>query len=144
MAHVRLFRHYLHVPFLVLGLLDLLVLVLALYLAVFFRYFGDPGMLVAYWTYVLPSALAFGLANLVVMVALAVHQSKLEEGITGMMLRTIMGLIVSLPLSYVLAFLLPDYFWYLGGEGVVTSASVFAFLLLGIVRSLFFRVIGAN
>lgn len=144
MAHVRLFRHYLHVPFLVLGLLDLLALVVALYLAVFFRYFGDPGMLAAYWTYVLPSALAFGLANLIVMVALAVHQAKLEEGLTGMMLRTIMGLIVSLPLSYVLAFLLPDYFWYLGGEGVVTSASVFGFLLLGIVRSLFFRGIGAN
>lgn len=144
MAHVRLFRHYLHVPFLVLGLLDFLVLVLALYLAVFFRYFGDPGMLAVYWAYVLPSALAFGMANLIVMVALAVHQAKLEEGLMGMMLRTIMGLIVSLPLAYALAFLLPDYFWYLGGKGVVTSASVFGFLLLGVVRSLFFQLIGAN
>lgn len=144
MAHVRLFRHYLHVPFLVLGLLDLLTLAGAFYIAVFFRYFGYVPMLEQSWTFVLPSALAFGLINLVVMVALAVHQAKLEEGLTGMMLRTILCLIVSLPIAYLAAFLMPKYFWYLGGEGVVSSASVFGFLLLGVVRSIFFRIVGAN
>ena len=144
MAHVRLFRHYLHVPFLILGLLDLLALVGAFYIAVFFRYFGYLPMLESSWTLVLPSAMVFGLINLVVMVALAVHQAKLEEGLTGMMLRTILCLIISLPIAYMAAFLVPKYFWYLGGEGVVSSASVFGFLLLGIVRSIFFRIVGAN
>jgi len=143
-AHVRLFRHYLHVPYLVLGLLDLLVLITAFYIAVFFQYFGHLPMLKEAWTYVLPSALAYGGINMLVMVALAVHQSKLEEGLTGMMLRTILGLIISLPVAFLAAYLVPDYFWYLGGEGVVTSASVFAFLLLGIGRSVFFQLVGTN
>lgn len=144
MAHIRLFRHYLHVPFLVLGLLDLLALILAFYISVFFRYFGYLPMLQDAWVYVLPSALAFGLINIVVMIALAVHQSKLEEGLTGMMLRTILCLILSLPLAFMASFLVPEYFWYLGGEGVVTSASVFGFFLLGIVRTLFFQVAGTR
>lgn len=144
MAHVRLFRHYLHVPFLVLGLLDLLTLAAAFYIAVFFRYFGYFPLLQESWTLVLPSAMAFALINLVVMLALAVHQAKLEEGLTGMMLRTILCLIISLPIAYMAAFLIPQHFWYLGGEGVVSSASVFGFLLLGIVRSFFFRIVGAN
>ena len=144
MAHVRLFRHYLHLPYLVLGILDLLVLVVAFFIAVFFRYFGHLSMLQESWTYVLPSALGFGAINILVMVALAVHQSKLEEGLTGMMLRTILCLIISLPIAFMAAYLSPDHFWYLGGEGVVSSASVFGFLMLGIVRSIFFRIVGVN
>jgi len=144
LAHVRLFRHYLHVPYLVLGLLDLLVLIVAFYIAVFFRFFGHLPMLQDSWTYVLPSALAFGAINILAMVALAVHQSKLEEGLTGMMLRTILCLIITLPISYMAAYLMPNQLWYLGGEGVVSSASVFGFLMLGIVRSIFFQAMGTN
>jgi len=40
-AHVRLFRHYIHLPYVILGLIDFLVLVCAFMLAVFFKYFGD-------------------------------------------------------------------------------------------------------
>lgn len=43
MAHVRLFRHYIHLPFVILGLIDLVVMGLAFGLAVFFRFFGEVG-----------------------------------------------------------------------------------------------------
>ncbi|MDX1590198.1 MAG: TIGR03013 family PEP-CTERM/XrtA system glycosyltransferase [Oleiphilaceae bacterium] len=142
MAHVRVFRHYIHLPFVLLGLLDLLALVAAFTIAVFFRYFGHLPLLEAAWPFVLPSAMAFGLVNLVVMQALGVHQAKLEEGLTGMMLRTILALILSLPLVVVLGFLMPDYLWYLTGDKVLPAASVFGFFLLGIGRTLFFRLAG--
>ncbi len=41
MAHVRLFGHYIHLPFVILGLIDLLILIAAFSLTVFFRFFGD-------------------------------------------------------------------------------------------------------
>jgi len=143
-AHVRIFRHYIHLPYVFLGLLDLLALVIAFYIAVFFRFFGHLPMLEEAWLYVLPSALAFGLVNLVVMIALGVHQSKLEEGLTGMMLRTIMALILSLPVVLVLSYLAPEPFWYLGGDQVLPAASVFGFFLLGIFRTVFFRLVGVE
>ena len=144
MAHVRLFRHYIHLPFVILGLIDFLILVLSFGLAVFFRYFGDVSFFTANLSYVMPSALAFGAVNSLVMIALGVHQASIEDGLSGMMLRTILGLIVSLPLSGALYLVSEDWLWYLAGDGILSSASVFGFFLLGIVRTLFFALVDAD
>jgi len=143
-AHFRIFRHYVHVPFAILGLLDLAVLMVALYISVFFRFFGDWPFFIQNWVAVLPSALFFGLANLVVMVAIGVHQAKVEEGLTGMMLRSILAVILSLPLSYMAYLAAPELLWYLGGENVLPAASVFALFLMGVTRTLFFGVAGED
>ncbi|MFE8071650.1 TIGR03013 family PEP-CTERM/XrtA system glycosyltransferase [Marinobacteraceae bacterium S3BR75-40.1] len=142
MAHVRVFRHYIHLPFAILGLLDFLSLVSTFYVATFFRFFGDVDLLLDSWTYVLPSAIVFGLTNLIVMLALGVHQAHVEEGLSGLMLRTIMALILSLPLSTMAYLAFPDWLWYMSGDGVLASASVFGFFLLGILRSIFFALVG--
>jgi sugar transferase (PEP-CTERM system associated) len=141
-AHVRLFRHYIHIPYLVLGLIDFLVLTCAFALAVFFRYFGDLPFFLDNLSLILPSAYTFAALNLLVMVAIGVHQSRLEEGMSGMMIRTIMALIVTIPLCGFAYLLAADWLWYLGASSVLTTASVFGFFLLGIVRFLFFLVVG--
>ncbi|NMT63810.1 TIGR03013 family XrtA/PEP-CTERM system glycosyltransferase [Marinobacter orientalis] len=142
MAHVRLFRHYIHLPYVILGLIDFLVLAFALALAVFFRYFGDLSFFLDNLNFMLPSAIVFSAINLLVMVALGVHQSRLEEGMSGMMLRTIMALIISIPLCGFAYLLAQDLFWYIGASGVLTTASVFGVFLLGIARALFFAIVG--
>lgn len=144
MAHVRLFKHFIHIPFLILGLVDFLVLVLALGLAVFFRFFGDLALFSQNFLLILPSAFAFAFFNLLAMIALAVHQSRLEEGMSGMMLRTLMSLVVSMPLSGLSYLMAPEWLWYLGTSDVLTTASVFGFFLLGIARTLFFLLVGGE
>ncbi|WP_417566844.1 TIGR03013 family XrtA/PEP-CTERM system glycosyltransferase [Marinobacter sp.] len=142
MAHVRLFRHYIHLPYVILGLIDFLLLAFAFALTVFFRYFGDLAFFLENLKFLLPSAFVFAGMNLLVMVALGVHQSRLEEGMSGMMLRTIMALIVSIPLCGFAYLLAPDWLWYIGATGVLTTASVFGFFLMGIVRSIFIATVG--
>nr|WP_284048191.1 TIGR03013 family XrtA/PEP-CTERM system glycosyltransferase [Marinobacter sp. ATCH36] len=139
-----MFRHYIHLPYLILGLIDFLVLAFAFALAVFFRYFGDLSFFFENLNFLLPSAAVFAAMNLLVMVALGVHQSRIEEGMSGMMLRTIMALIVSVPLCGFAYLLSPDWLWYLGASNVLTSGSVFGFFLLGIARSLFFSLVGKD
>ncbi|MDI9245594.1 TIGR03013 family XrtA/PEP-CTERM system glycosyltransferase [Marinobacter sp. CHS3-4] len=144
MAHVRLFRHYIHLPYVILGLIDFLVLVCAFTLAVFFQYFGDWSFFRGNLAFVLPSAVVFALAGLLVMISLGVHQSRIEDGMSGMMLRTILSLIVSIPLcgfSYLVA---SDWLWYLGSSGVLTTGTVFGVFLLGAFRSLFFALAGKD
>lgn len=142
MAHVRLFRHYIHVPYVVLGLIDFFLLTAAFTLAVFFRYFGDFPFFLENSGFVLPSAIVFSSINLVVMIALGVHQSRLEEGMSGMMLRTILSLILSIPLCGFAYLLASDWLWYLGSSGVLSTSSVFGFFLVGIARSVFFATLG--
>lgn len=142
MAHVRLFKHYIHLPYVILGLIDFLVLAFSFALAVFFRYFGDLSFFLENLNFLLPSAVVFAAMNLLVMVALGVHQSRLEEGMSGMMLRTIMSLIVSIPLCGFAYLLTTDWLWYIGTSSVLTTGSVFGFFLLGMVRMLFFAFVG--
>ena len=142
MAHVRLFRHYIHLPYVILGLIDFLVLVCAFAIAVFFRYFGDLDFFRQSLEFVLPSAVVFAVFNLVVMISLGVHQSRIEEGMSGMMVRTIMTLILTIPVCGFASLVAPDWVWYLGASSVLTNASVFGFFLLGIVRFLFFLIVG--
>lgn len=141
MAHVRLFKHYIYLPFVILGVIDFVILVSAFCAAVFFRYFGDVSFFSNHFAFVLPSALAFGAINLLVMVALGVHQARLEEGLSGMMLRTILGLIIGVPVAGATYVLAPDWLWYFSGPGILSTASVFGFFLLGIGRSLFFSLV---
>jgi len=141
-AHVRLFRHYIHLPYVLLGLIDFLLLAFALGLTVFFRYFGDLSFFLENLNFLLPSAFVFAAMNLLVMIALGVHQSRLEEGMSGMMLRTLMALIVSIPLCGFAYLLAPDWLWYVGASGVLSTASVFGFFLMGIARSLFIATVG--
>ncbi len=144
MAHVRLFRHYIHVPFVILGLIDLVVLAFSFCIAVFFRHFGEVSFFLDNIQYLLPSAIAFGMANLVVMIALGVHQSRLEEGMSGMMLRTIFSLIIGVPASAFIFLLGNEWLWYLGFSDILTSASVFGLFLLGISRWIFFGIAGKD
>ena len=144
MAHVRLFRHYIHLPYVILGLIDFLLLAFAFALTVFFRYFGDLSFFLENLRFLLPSAVVFSAMNLLVMVALGVHQSRLEEGMSGMMLRTIMALIISIPLNGFAYLLAADWLWYLGESGVLTTGSVFGFFLIGIARSIFFDTVGKD
>jgi len=141
-AHVRLFRHYIHLPYVILGLIDFLVLVCAFMLAVFFKYFGDLAFFRENLQFLFPSAVVFALFNLLVMVSLGVHQSRIEDGMSGMMLRTLMALIISIPLCGFGYLVASDWLWYLGSSGTLTSATVFGLFLLGVVRSLFFAIVG--
>ncbi|WP_288992549.1 TIGR03013 family XrtA/PEP-CTERM system glycosyltransferase [uncultured Marinobacter sp.] len=142
MAHVRLFRHYIHLPYAILGLIDFLVLAFAFALAVFFRYFGDVSFFLDNLSFLLPSAVVFSAINLLVMVALGVHQSRLEEGMSGMMLRTILALMVSIPLCGFAYLLSNEWLWYIGTSSALTTGSVFGFFLLGIARLFFFAAVG--
>ncbi|WP_372965409.1 TIGR03013 family XrtA/PEP-CTERM system glycosyltransferase [Marinobacter sp.] len=142
MAHVRLFRHYIHLPFVILGLIDFVVMALAFSLAVFFRLFGEVGFFVESLPYVIPSIIVFSLVNLIVMIALGVHQSSVEEGMSGMMLRTIMAMILAIPVHGFAYFVADDWLWYLGSFGLLTSATVLSIFSLGIVRVVFFAIVG--
>ena len=142
MAHVRLFKHYLHVPYVILGLIDFVVLAFAFALAVFFVYFGDLHLFLENLNLLLPSIIAFSALNLLVMVAIGVQQSRTEEGMSGMMLRTIMALIVSIPFCGFVYLLSEDWLWYIGSSSVLTTGPVFGLFLLGIARPVFFAAVG--
>lgn len=134
MAHIRVFRHYLHLPFVVLSVIDGLVLCTAIYLALYLRFFGE-------WDsqHIAATGAIFVALNLLAMSAMGVYQSKFQEGMSGMMLRTILSILIAAAALSLIYYVLQDWLWYLG-RGVLALASVLSIFLLGISRSLFFFV----
>ncbi len=141
MTHVRIFGHYIHFPYVMLALLDAVIMASAVYAAAFFRFFGDLGYFLQNLPYVLDSSLIFAAVNLVTMLAMGVYPSRISEGMSGMMLRTIMALIAGIALQALLYQIFRDWLWYLNPD-VLTFASLLSILGMGIARSLFFFGLG--
>jgi len=125
MPHLRILRHYIHRPFLLMSAFEALILAGAAYLAHWLIHGSVPGRPAE----ALP-AVVFALVMLTAMSAMGVYESRMREGYLAMMLRTA----VAMFLLGVIAVLILTTLWpalalefpvtlYAGGLG-------FAFLAL--------------
>jgi sugar transferase (PEP-CTERM system associated) len=83
LAHLRIARHYIHTPVLLLALAEAVLLFAAPYLGVYLRYGALPG-----WQSLVVPALTFSVVLVVCMLSMGVYEAKIREGFSGMMLRT--------------------------------------------------------
>jgi len=81
-SHVRVFKHYIPTPFVLLALFELTAMVICFSFVT--GVYGDG----AVDLYEFTGALGFGLVLVTAMVSMGVYPSYIREGFTGMMLRT--------------------------------------------------------
>jgi sugar transferase (PEP-CTERM system associated) len=126
--HVRILRHYVHTPYLVLAAVEFVLVVVAVAASQWVR-LGEPPVLDALF---LGRASVYAAIVLVSMTAMGVYEAHIREGYTGMMLRTAVAvfLIASIA-SAVLHYVLPDVSM---GRGVLALAAVTAFVLIALIR----------
>ena len=126
-AHVRIFKHYIHTPYLILGGVEFLVLILSAYTGHWIRSIELRDIQTS-----MPFAIVFAITLTLSMVAMGVYQARLREGYTGMMLRTAVSffLIGGFAIA-VISYLIPILSV---GRGVLASSIVVAFLLIALIR----------
>ncbi len=127
MPHIRILRHYIHTPYIVLALGEMIVATTAAYLAYYTRYQQLPDVL-----FYLPTALTFSLIVVVANVAMGVYEARLREGFSAMMLRTavaifLLGTILMGLVSYFVPLLEM-------ARPVLLFATLETFLLIGTFR----------
>ena len=127
MAHVRILRHYIHTPYLMMALCELLLLVFGSYLGSFTRHQEFPPL----FGYLLP-ALGFALVMLVSMISMGVYESRVREGYVAMMLRTSVSIFLLGSMAVaVLSYLLPVFDV---GRGVLLFSAIESFVLIAVFR----------
>lgn len=127
MPHVRVLRHYIHTPYLALALLEIVVLCLAAFLGYATRFQVLP----EFWSFTLP-ALTISVVMVICMAAMGVYESRLREGLTGMLLRTAVAMFLLGTLAVaVLTFLIPGLEI---GRGVLLFTAIEGFLLITAIR----------
>lgn len=143
MSHVRIFKHYLHFPYIALGLFESLAFIAAIYAALPTRlYISQIGYAYSYIE-ILPSAIAYAYTMLICMNALGVYQSRQKEGKTGMLVRTLVAFAIGSLVFPVFYYISSDIFGVIW-RSVLLLSTVYAFVFVFLVRGLFYSLVDEN
>jgi sugar transferase (PEP-CTERM system associated) len=141
-AHIRLFNHYIHIPYIVLGLLEAVLLGVAVYIGAWLR-FGEgmyaDGQTESIW---LIRAIVFAVVMMACNLAMGVYDSRLREGFASMAMRSVVSycLLGGAALT-ILYYIFPMLYM---GRGVLFLAVMISLVLVMPARWLFFAMVGAQ
>lgn len=132
MPHIRIFRHYIHTPMVLLALAEGLLIGVSMYLGHFSRFSEWPE-----WSRYAIVAPVHAVTLLACMIAMGVYGSHIREGMSGMSLRTAVAIfLLGSAAMAILAFIFPV--WLDFGRGVLLFATIEAFILIVVLRYLVF------
>ncbi len=128
MPHIRVLRHHLHTPHLVIAAAEFVIAGIAVYLGAWLRLgtgpLAGPGLLA--------SATMYAAIIVVGMMAMGVYEAYIREGYTGMMLRTAVAIfLVGGVASAIIYYLVPGLAL---GRGTLAIAAVAVFVLIAMSR----------
>jgi len=125
MAHIRLFRHYIHTPFIVAAVVEAIALAGAAYLGYFTRFgkFPEP---YEFLSFAVPFAVLLSLC----MAVMGVYEARLV--CQGVMLRTAVALFLLGTLAMSIFLYLTKELSY--GRGVLLFATIEAYILVAMLR----------
>ncbi|WP_232522332.1 TIGR03013 family XrtA/PEP-CTERM system glycosyltransferase [Marinimicrobium alkaliphilum] len=140
MSYIRINKHYIHTPYLMLGLVEFLLLGLAAWLAIQFQQFVVTGSLASVWVEEKwLTVLAFGVILSCCTLSMGVYMAMVREGFASMVLRTVVSFFLLGSLALFLLNLLI-------GNGFIPQRLVFwgvLFATVGVLltRSIFLRLV---
>ncbi|MDA8962879.1 hypothetical protein N9F42_01910 [Pseudomonadales bacterium] len=141
MSHVRIFRHYIPSPFLLLGAIELILLLAAAIAGTELRS-SYWGLAVVYDTTLLSGTLVFAGVLLASTMAMGVYSTSYREGTVAMIVRTVASYCLlgcaALTILYYLAPFLEM------GHGVLAYSVVIALVLVPPVRWVFFKLVSTE
>ena len=137
MAHIRIFRHYIHTSFLVAAFVEGLAVMAAAYTGHLTRWGSFPDFYAH-----LPFAITLGVVLTLCMAVMGVHEARLREGFTGVLLRTavamfLLGTLVMAVVMYLATGLV-------AGRGELMFALTQAFLFVSLLRWITSRFISED
>ena len=94
MATVRFFRHHFHIAYVMLGAVEIAVLVLSVYAGSFLRFFDDPNMVSSHIGVLETRAIVIAVVLNLCMLSLGLYQPNMRDGMTGVVLRTLVAFVI--------------------------------------------------
>ena len=145
MSHIRINKHYVHLPYLFLGLVEALLLVLAAWLALSListqAYSLQSLQSLALAEFSWPLFLLFGVVLSCCTLAMGVYLAMMREGFRSMLLRTLISFFFLGSVSlYLLGLLLPENFIH---QRFIFWGVILASLLVCLARVIFMLLVDA-
>ena len=134
MGSMRIFRHYIRIPLLILGIAEFLILVGSVYAGAHLRFYYDPSEIAESIGWLLPRALEFGCVMLSSLTAMGLFQARLRERTVGVIFRIFTSYLVGTFGLTALFYMLPSLFT---GRGTLALALGVSFIGITTAHLLF-------
>lgn len=142
MAHIRVFNHYIHASYIVLGLIEYLLLIASFNYANYLRFSDDVLQLVFIDDLWVLRGLTFALIMHCSTLAMGVYSSYLREGLVSMSIRTVVAFcLIGCALYTILHAIVPELYM---GNSVLVIAILLAIPIIIVVRWCFFQLVDVS
>lgn len=138
MSTVRIFRHYLDVRTVLLGLIQALALVGSVYAGVYLRFISSGDHLLNNLAYPLMPALVYAFTVVVCLNAMGLYQTRLRGGILQILLRIILSFCLAELLLAVIVYVFPSFYL---GRGAHALSALIGFSTVSLTSILFFSLL---
>ncbi len=138
-ASVRLFNQYIRVPILILALVEIAVMIAAVYLGAQWWYSGNEAVIQREVGAILPKAMVFAGMIFTCIIALGLYSSRSQPSGAGVILRLAVAMAFAGPALVLAYYLIPSLDL---GRGVFVSSGLLTFAGLAITRFIFLRTVG--
>ncbi|MDH5572687.1 MAG: TIGR03013 family PEP-CTERM/XrtA system glycosyltransferase [Gammaproteobacteria bacterium] len=136
MSTLRFFKHYIRVPFIVLGVVELVLSIASVYAASYIRLgiygFKDTTLLSELGA----RSFLFAFVILLCMIAMGLYQTTMREGIFGVLLRLVVSYLLGVMAMAFVFYILPDFFL---GRGILILSVIFSFIAIVVIRVAYFK-----
>jgi len=141
-SYIRLFNHYIHTPYLILGVIEFVVLVVSVHLGAAVRYPDVNELSFSVSEPIFAQSIVFSLSLIACTLAIGVYPAKLNEGHIGVLIRTVVSYcLLGASFLTVLYYLFPSLFL---GRGVLSISILIGYVLVFPIRVMFFWLVDAN
>ncbi|MGH8262948.1 MAG: TIGR03013 family XrtA/PEP-CTERM system glycosyltransferase [Steroidobacterales bacterium] len=138
---IRFLRHYVHLPFALLAVVETALLFGCAIGATYLRLGANEGGIAGSWSLTFWRSSLFAGATLVWMISMGLYSARQRARIEGIIMRVGAALIGAVLLVALISYFFPDIYF---GRGVLALAALGAMTLLCAVRVLFARVVDEN
>lgn len=135
MDSIRIFKHYVRIPFILLGIGEFIVMCLSISAAAYIIFQQNIYELSSYFDSSLISAVIYALVMTLSMVAIGLYQARLREGILGFLLRLSAALFLGTVALSLVFYIFPSLFL---GRGVLLLAEVISFVGIALIRNVIY------
>lgn len=138
MARVRVFKSYLKTPFLILLALEVCIIFLSVYSAVYLRFINSIENTSAQIEDLWLKAAILAVITPITMLATGLYQGHIREGMSGILLRLFISLIASGVLTSILFYIVPELHI---GRGILAISLLQSFFIIGTLRAIFIELV---
>ncbi|MEM6639855.1 MAG: TIGR03013 family XrtA/PEP-CTERM system glycosyltransferase [Pseudomonadota bacterium] len=136
---VRIFNVYVHKQVILLGFLEFCAIIASVYAGAYLRFAGDMGGVVDSIGTLWPKALIVSAIIMAAMTAMGLYHARLRPRRSGIAVRVIVAFILGGGALVTLFYVAPSLYV---GRGALALGLFIAFLLVSLIRTVFFTIVG--